>query len=194
MRLLLALSLLGASMLTVVPAPTPSDFLVVPGRSLGHLQLGDNANTLSKLGKGAYGDAAMQKAWGTWYGRRSANGAAPSELDVYTAPQNNDVDHHTVQVIRATSPWFHLANGLRPGSSLAAIRAAQGALPLVATFRLADGPHYLYDDAAHGIAFEADTTASFGCCQALIVHQVGKLLMQNYLPMPEYLKEVPPAR
>ncbi|TDN38477.1 hypothetical protein A8B98_24300 [Hymenobacter sp. UV11] len=176
------------------PRPTPNDFLVVPGHSLGHLQLGDNANTLSTLGKGAYGDAAMQKAWGTWYGRRPANGMAPSELDVYTAPQNNDVDHHTVQVIRATSPWFHLANGLRPGSSLEAIRVAYGKLPLVATFRMADGPHHLYDDMAHGIAFETDTTAGFGCCQALIVHQAGKLLMQNYLPMPEYLKQVPSAR
>lgn len=192
MRFPVVFGLLGLGLLAAA-APAPNDFLVVPGRSLGHLRLGAEAATLASLGKGAFGDGAMQKAWGTWYGH-AAPGARPSELDVYTAPQNNDVDHHTVQVIRATSPWFHLANGLRPGSSLAAIRAAQGALPLAATYRLADGPHHLYDDVARGIAFETDTTASFGCCQAVIVHQAGKPLTQLYLAMPEYLKQLPPAR
>lgn len=176
MHFSLAVVVAGLGLLAVAatPTPTPDDFLVVPGRSLGHVRLGDNAATFSQLGKASFGDAARQKAWGTWFGPRAANGAARSELDIYTALTHNNVDSHTVQVIRATSPWFHLANGLRPGSSLEAIRAAHGPLPLVATYRLPDGAHYLYDDVARGIAFEADTTAAFGCCQALIVHAPGK--------------------
>jgi len=193
MRFPLAVVVAGLGLLAVAatPTPTPDDFLVVPGRRLGHLRLGTNAATLSQLGKASFGDAAMQKAWGTWFGRRPADGSARSELDIYTALTNNNVDNHKVQVIRATSPWFHLANGLRLGSSLEAIRVAHGPLPLAATYRLPDGAHYLYDDVARGIAFEADTTAAFGCCQALIMHAPGKPVMQNYLSMPQYLKEVP---
>ena len=163
--------LLGLGLSAAGPAPAPADdFLVVPGRSLGHTHIGAPSSSLSMFGKGAYDDAAMQKAWSTWFGARSADGSPRSELDIYTAPQDNDVDHHTVQVMRATSPWFHLANGLRVGSSLEAILAAYGKLPLAATYPVHDHPHYLYDDVARGIAFETDAKTAYGCCVALIVH------------------------
>lgn len=183
---------LAAGLALGAAGPMPAaDFLGVPGHSLGHVQLGDNSTTLSKLGQADFSDAAMQKAWVTWFGHRPTDGSARSELDIYTAPQSNDADHHTVHIIRATSPWFHLASGLRPGSSLEAIRAAYGQLPLAATYRMHDGLHYLYDDVARGIAFEADTTAAFGCCQALIVHVPGQPAARSYLAMPQYLKETP---
>ena len=182
--------LLLLGLLNFLP-PSDADWLVVTGRSLGHLKLGADASTLAALGKAGYGDAAMQKAWATWYGSPSVLGAARSQLDVYTAPQSNDVDHHTVQVVRATSPWFHLAGGLRPGSALGAVRASYGGLPLAATYRVAGSTRYLYDDVAHGIAFEADGTADTACCQALIVHAPGRAVAQTYLPLPAYLPEVP---
>lgn len=88
--------------------------LVVPGRSLGNITLGASATTLAALGPATSGDAAMQKAWATWRGSRLATGGAPTQLDVYTAPAGNDVDHHNVQLVHATSPWFHLASGPAP--------------------------------------------------------------------------------
>lgn len=190
--LLLAGLLLSAAGPAPADAPAPTEeFLVVPGQSLGHTQIGAPASSLRMFGRGAYDDAAMQKAWSTWFGPRPADSSPRSELDIYTAPQNNDVDHHTVQIIRATSPWFHLANRLRVGSSLEAIRAAYGKLPLAATYPVHDHPRYLYDDVARGIAFETDAKNDFGCCVALIVHAPGKPVMQTELSMPEYLKEVP---
>jgi len=163
--------------------------LVVPGRSLGNITLGADATTLATLGPATTTDAAMQKAWATWRGSRPATGGAPTQLDVYTAPAGHDVDHHTVQIVRATSPWFHLANGLRPGARLSAIRQAYGQLPLATTYRVASHPRYLYDDVPRGVAFETDGTASSSRCQAVLIHLPGKAIAQGALPLGAYLQE-----
>jgi len=163
--------------------------LVVPGRSLGNITLGASATTLTALGPATSSDAATQKAWSTWLGSRPATGGAPTQLDVYTAPAGHDVEHHTVQVVRATSPWFHLANGLRPGARLSAIRQAYGKLPLATTYRVASRPRYLYDDVPRGVAFETDGTASSSRCQAVLVHLPGKAITQSALPLGAYLQE-----
>ena len=187
--ILLGLGLSLATSFSATPAPNR---LIVPGRSLGNLRLGENSATaLPPLGKASAGDAAMQKAWGTWYGRKPANGSAPTQLDVYTAPQNNDVDNHTVQVVRATSSWFQLANGLSAGSRLSTIRAVYGRLPLATSYRLAAGNRYLYDDVQKGVAFEIDGTASSSRCRAIIVHVPGKAVTSTYLSMATYLKDLP---
>lgn len=182
------------SLAGLLATPPAADWLVVPGHSLGHVVLGADAATLAALGKPTTGDAAMQKAWTTWLGSRPASGSAPSQLDVYTAPQNNDVDHHTVQLVRATSPWFHLANGLRPGSSLRTIRAVYGALPLAATYQLPTGRRYLYDDVRRGIAFETDGTAATSHCRAVVVHQAGQAVATAGLPLGAYLAQKMPAQ
>lgn len=177
---------------TAGQAPAAADsaapaFWVEPGRSLARLRLGAEASTaLAPLGKPSFADAAMQKAWGTWYGRDSAR----TQLDVYTAPQNNDVDHHTVQLVRTTSREFRLPNSLGVGSPLSEIQAAYGRLPLATTYQLKAGPRYLYDDVKRGVAFETDGQAADSHCRAVIVHLPGQAVMTAALPMPEYLKQL----
>jgi hypothetical protein len=175
--------------LGMAPAPTPAQ-LVVPGRSIGSLRLGtDPAVSLPPLGPPATTDGAMLKAWATWYGQPA------SQLDVYTAPPpGDDGSHKSVQVVRATSPFFRLANGLRNGSTLTQIKAVYGRLPLATTYRLAVGTRYLYDDVARGIAFETDGTAAGSHCRALIVHLPGRAVAQTNLPLASYLKELPMRR
>jgi hypothetical protein len=186
------LTLLLAPLITlfsgIAPAPTPAQ-LVVPGRSIGSLRLGtDPAISLPPLGPSATTDGAMLKAWATWYGQ----GKPASQLDVYTAPPpGDDGSHKSVQVVRATSAFFRLANGLHNGSTLTQIKAAYGRLPLAITYRLAAGTRYLYDDVAHGIAFETDGTAAGSHCRALIVHLPGRAVAQTNLPLASYLKELP---
>jgi hypothetical protein len=186
------LTLLAAPLATVffgiAPAPTPAQ-LVVPGHSIGSLGLGtDPAISLPPLGPPASTDGAMLKAWATWYGQ----GRPPSQLDVYTAPPpGDDGSHKSVQVVRATSTFFRLANGLRNGSTLAQIKAVYGQLPLATTYRLAAGTRYLYDDVAHGIAFEIDGAVASSHCRALIVHLPGRAVAQTNLPLASYLKELP---
>lgn len=166
---------------------TASAFVVAPGRSLARLRLGAEASAaLAPLGKPSFADAAMQKAWGTWYGKDSAR----TQLDVYTAPQDNDVDHHTVQLVRTTSREFRLPNSLGVGSPLSEIQAAYGHLPLATTYQLKAGTRYLYDDVKQGVAFETDGKAADSRCRALIVHLPGQALMTAALPMPEYLKQL----
>ena len=170
-------------LLATAPPPAPAQ-LVVPGRSLGGLRLGaDPALALPPLGPPAFSDAATLKAWATWYGR----GRPPAQLDVFTSLRPGVDTRKSIQAVRATSPYFCLANGLRAGSTLAQVRAAYGRLPLVATYRLAAGPRYLYDDARRGIAFETDGQLAGSHCRALVVHEPGA----GYLSLAGYLKDLP---
>jgi hypothetical protein len=174
--------------LGAVSLPTPAQ-LVVPGRSIGSLRLGtDPAVSLPPLGPPSVTDGAMLKAWATWYGK----GQSLAQLDVYTAPPpGDDGSHKSVQVVRATSTYFRLANGLRNGSTLTQIRASYGRLPVATTYRLAAGTRYLYDDVRRGIAFELDGTAASSHCRALIVHLPSRAVAQTNLPLASYLKELP---
>ncbi len=185
--------------LTVLTAPGPAaNLLIVPGRSVGAIRLGAAPGKAGlPTAPPAASDAAMLKAWATWYGAPGTGGnrsAVPTELDVYTAPPaGDDGSHKAVQLVRATSPWFRLAGGLRVGASLRAIRAAHGALPLAATYRLPGGLRYLYDDAARGIAFETDGPGAGSTCRAIVVHLPGPAAQKNYAMMGNYLKNLPPA-
>jgi len=178
--LLFTVALLGA-------APTPQQ-LVMPGRSLGQVQLGlaPAAAHLPTTPPNST-DGAMGKAWASWYGARPAHGA-PTELDVYTAPPpGDDGSHRSVQVVRATSPYFQLANGLHVGSRLRNIRAAYGALPLATTYSVPGGVRYLYDAGAKGIAFETNGKASDSKCTAVIVHLPKLAAKKFYVSMGQYL-------
>lgn len=181
-------SLLLASWLGLFSSapPTPAQ-LVVPGRRLGNLKLGADVATLAPYGPAAYGDNAMQKGWNTWFGA----GHPPAQLDVYSALVPGPDTHKVVQVVRATSTHFYLANGLRNGSTLHQLRECYGQLPLAATYQLKAGPRYLYDDVRRGIAFELDGKTSTSQCRALIVHKPGQPAAQIYLAMQAYLPEVP---
>jgi hypothetical protein len=159
----------------------------VPGRSLGNLKLGADVATLAPYGPADYSDAAMQKAWATWYG----TGHPAAQLDVYSTMIPGQDTHKSVQVVRATSPYFRLANGLRNGSTLHQIQECYGQLPLASSYQLKAGTRYLYDDVKRGIAFELDGKTSTSVCRALVVHLPGQSVNKIYLAMPIYLKEVP---
>ncbi|RYE67039.1 MAG: hypothetical protein EOO81_10875 [Oxalobacteraceae bacterium] len=107
--------------LAELAAPAPAQ-LVVPGRSLGNLKLGADVATMAAYGPAAYGDNAMQKGWNTWFG----TGHPPAQLDVYSTLVPGQDTHKTVQVVRATSTYFRLANGLRNGSTLHQVRECYG--------------------------------------------------------------------
>jgi len=182
------LRLLLAPLLVLLLAPTPPPAqLVVPGRSLGSLKLGADVATLATYGPPDYSDAAMQKAWATWYG----TGHPAAQLDVYSTMVPGRDTHKSVQVVRATSPYFRLANGLRNGSTLHQIQECYGRLPLASSYQLKAGPRYLYDNVPLGIAFELDGQRSTSICRALVVHLPGQPVSKIYLAMPIYLKEVP---
>ncbi|MCA8829606.1 hypothetical protein [Hymenobacter pini] len=162
--------------------------LIGPGKSLGNIKLGTSPETLTSLGPAATTDAAMQKAWATWYGGTAAK---RTQLDVYTAASGPDM-RKSIQAVRATSPFFHTAGGIGSGSTLAEIRRACGPLVLAGSYRPKPGaaPHYFYDNARAGIAFETDGTAASSRCTAVLVHLPGKDVKSNYLSIVSYLQLV----
>lgn len=189
MRLAPALFVTAAcASLALVPAPNP---LVAPGRSLGNIRLSAPADSLAWLGPTSFGDAAMQKAWATWFSKAGKANDTPHQIDVYTTGVGPDL-RKEVQLIRATSPWFHTVEGIRVGSTLATVKAACGPLTLAETYTTAPqaGPRYLYDNARAGIAFELNGQTATSRCMAIIVHQPGQKVNETYLSMTQYLKEV----
>jgi len=174
------------ALLGLAPAPSP---LVAPGRSIGNVTLGASPETLEQLGPAATSDAAMQKAWATWYGKSTESGASPTQFDVYTAATGPDM-HKSIQMIRATSSWFHTVGGLHPGSTLASLRQACGPFKLATSY--APTPkaslRYIYDNAKAGIAFELDGQTANSHCTAVIVHLPGQSGPSTYMAMTQYLK------
>src|ERR1043166_7948146 len=72
-------------------ASSPADTLsnvhsndtIIAGQSVGKIQIGASDATLNMLGKADLSDAAMGKAWLTWYGKQDETNR--TELNVYTA-------------------------------------------------------------------------------------------------------------
>ena len=93
--------------------------LIVAGESVGKITLGTDASTLqSTLGKPDMSDAAMGKAWTTWYGKKRDEHNNKTELNIYTAYKDTSMREQTVQQIRTTSSFFTTADSMHVYSSL----------------------------------------------------------------------------
>jgi hypothetical protein len=151
-------------MMLLVLAP----WLVVPGQSLGRVQIGANPEkALATLGRPTYGDAAMGKSWSTWVGKGGGR------LDVYTVRDATGTSRErvTVHLARATSASFHLANGFKPGSSIKSLQRAYPAAKVTGSYKAPSGTIRLWDDVQRGLAWEA---APNGRVLALIAHRKGE--------------------
>ncbi len=99
--------------------------LIVPGDRVDKILLHSYAANLEVLpGKPGASDAAMGKAWSTWYGDRKGNATAATELDIYTAYADASMRTHTVQQVRLNSSFFATAEGIHIGSTLDEIKTA----------------------------------------------------------------------
>ncbi|HEY8914967.1 MAG TPA: hypothetical protein VIM87_00975, partial [Chitinophaga sp.] len=62
-----------------------SEKLVSAGKGIGKIDLGSNADKLTELlGKPDFSDAAMGKAWLTWYSKRRDEHNNRNELNIFT--------------------------------------------------------------------------------------------------------------
>jgi hypothetical protein len=165
-----------------LPAPTDSAYLIVPGGSIGHINLGMPATELQDImGKADNGDAAMGKSLQFWL---SADTLRPRKyVAVYTV---NDFDGSgnppEVRQVQVTSPEFRTGSGLGPGSSLASIREQFRQLqPLAYYTNEAGQPVYIFDAQAQGIAFEVTVPDSIST--AVTIHPKGADVTDTYLPI-----------
>src|SRR5207244_3305346 len=93
--------------------------LIVAGKSIGKINLGMNDSLLGVvLGKADMSDAAMGKAWLTWYGKKPDEHNNKTELNIFTSYKDTSMREKVVQQVRTTSPFFSTASGLHVYSSL----------------------------------------------------------------------------
>jgi len=96
--------------------------LIVPGENIGNALLNTNADSLeTKFGKPDMSDAAMGKAWLTWYGKKDEHNNK-TELNIYTTYKDTSMQEKTVQQIRTTSSFFSTENNVHVYSSLDEIK------------------------------------------------------------------------
>lgn len=174
---------------TVVPAPESSgqtenqpapktNTAVIAGQSIGNISLGMDARDLDAiLGPPDLSDSAMGKSWLTWYSDRSGKISGKSELNIFTAYENAQMQRKVVRLIRVTSADFGIA-GIASGASFSDIKHRFPDIANAGSYALHDAKEAveLYDDEPNGIAFEFRN----GLCIALLVHPRDNDMMLDY--------------
>ncbi|MBV9960963.1 MAG: hypothetical protein JO072_01835 [Parafilimonas sp.] len=164
---------------------TKADKLIVPGERIGKAVLNTNSDSLETLfGKADFSDAAMGKAWLTWYGKRDEHNNK-TELDIYTSYKDTSMREKSVQQIRTTSSYFNTGNNIHVYSSLEEIKEA---FPQVHKIQqnMADAKKFIvYDDVQNGIAFTIVNTNGQKICTAIFVHLKGRKVTDIYIAAPQ---------
>jgi hypothetical protein len=156
--------------------------VLIAGESVGKISLGTDASTLqSILGKPDMSDAAMGKAWTTWYGKKRDEHNNKTELNVYTAYKDTSMREQTVQQIRTTSSFFVTADSIHVYSSLDDIENKY-AVKKAAQYKSSDGRTItVYDDKKNGIAFEIVSANTQNICTGIIIHAKNKSVNDIYI-------------
>jgi hypothetical protein len=158
---------------TILVKTTDKKQLIVPGKSIGLTHLGQNAETLAALGRPDFSDAAMGKAWSTWYSKDDKK----NELSIYTTYKDSEMTEKVIRLIRITSPEFKTKEGISTGSSVNTIRNSYPKLILCGKYKDAEGTVEIYDAVDLGIAFEIRKEN----CISIIIHETGKKVTDEYI-------------
>ncbi len=168
---------------TAIAAEPASNKLIVEGRSVGNVEIGMDDSKLEVFGKPDMSDAAMGKAWLTWYGKKPDEHNNKTQLNVYTTYKDTSMRSKTVQQIRTTSSFFETANGLHVYSAFNEIQEKFQKLKKAATYTDEGRDIVLYDAQQQGIAFEIATANNQQICTGIIVHKPGIKVTQVYLSL-----------
>lgn len=147
--------------------------LIIPGKRIGLTALEQNAETLSSLGKPDFSDAAMGKAWATWYSKDGQK----NELNIYTTYKDAELKEKVVRQIRITSPKFKTSEGIATGKTLTDIKKNYPEVKLVGKYKANGQTIELYDAVNSGISFEIQKDT----CISIIIHKSGKKVTEEYL-------------
>lgn len=163
---------------TIAAEKVSAKMLILPGQSIGNIALFQNAETLEGiLGKPDLSDAAMGKAWLTWFSKVSDT-VTGNELNIYTTYKDNEMLEKVVRQIRITSNEFKTSEGMSTGKSLNEIQQFYPNLEIVGKYDLeTQMPVTVYDDTASGIAFEFINNI----CDGIIIHEKGQKVSEQYL-------------
>jgi len=159
-------------------------FLVVAGRSVGEIALGEDMEQVGKkLGRPNAGDAAMGKAWGIWYSNDST-AKHRNEIAVYSSYRDTSMRVKDVKQIRITSNKFKTQDGLATGTTLEATKQRFPTIEKLSAYLNEEKDTVtVYDAKKDGIGFEFLKGKSI----SLTVHQVNIAVNATYLTLhPEW--------
>lgn len=149
----------------------PQVLLIIPAQRVGLTEINQDAALLdSILGVPDLSDAAMGKAWLTWYGKTADVNSGKYELNIFTTYKDSQMMSKVVRQIRVTSPDFKIAsNGLSTGRSKSDFEKQYPDLKRVATYKNKENniETELYEVENGGIAFEFEA----GFCYSIIVFE-----------------------
>lgn len=153
----------------------PASDLIVPGKSIGKMMIGENsAKVFDLLGKPDMGDAAMGKALATWY---QGHDTAGSQVQVFFSRQMGTADDTSrVKQIRVTSPAFETADQIHVNTLFKDI-SAKFKLDSIALYQQGGKAFSVYAATSEGIAFEVGDDRR---CAGIIVFKAG--LPLSYFP------------
>lgn len=163
---------------------TAENQLIIAGESIGKIKLGMSSSQLTaELGNADMSDAAMGKAWLTWYGKKPDEHNNVTELNVFITYKDTSMQVQTVQQVRTTSSFFRTENDLHVYSDLDTIQSKFAGLTKAATYTDSSGRNIIiYDARQQGIAFEI-TAQPQKICIGIIVHTTGIRVTQTYLSL-----------
>ncbi|WP_154402490.1 hypothetical protein [Mucilaginibacter endophyticus] len=146
-----------------------SNWLITPGKSIGHIVLNDDAqNVINQLGKPDSSDAAMGSSLLVWFaGHNPAGNRTAVSTHHNMGGKDESVSH--VQKILVTSPKFKTGDGVGVGSSKQEIQKTY-TLKSTSTYNKAGEKVQVYTDLAKGISFEIDSN---GKCIGVVVHKAN---------------------
>lgn len=167
-----------------------SVLLIIPGKQVGCLYLGQNMKDVDKLlGRPDDGDAAMGSALGIWYSldKKKKDTLKTNPLIIFSAYRDSNMVVKDVKQISVSAPGFSTAEGLHTGVSLAQLKAIYPSLKKTESYVGKSNKDSLivYDVIDKGVAFDIQQDI----CTEITVHQEDKAVNAVYLTVhPEWKK------
>lgn len=168
---------------TIINEESSANKVIIPGKSIGNIEIGMDDSRLEIFGKPDMSDAAMGKAWLTWYGKKPDEHNNKTQLNVYTAYKDTGMRAKTVQQVRTTSSFFETADGLHVYASLNDIKQLYPKLKKVAVYKDEGREIDIYDAQQQGIAFEVVNANQQQICTGIIIHKPGVKVTQVYVSL-----------
>ncbi len=162
-----------------------SNNTIVPGKNIGKIEIGMSDQSLEHLlGKSDASDAAMGKAWLTWYGKKTDEHNNKTQLNVYISYRDTSMRDKSVQQIRTTSSFFKTTQNIHVYSSLDDIKKVFPGIKKVPQGTSDAKRFTIYNDVNNGIAFEIVDANGQQICSAIFVHIKDKGVRDIYIDAP----------
>jgi len=146
-----------------------TDWLITPGKSIGHIVLNDDVqNVIKRLGKPDSSDAAMGSSLMVWYANHNSAGSRTAVFAHHNMG-GKDESVSYVQKILVTSPQFKTNDGIGVGTTKEDIQKVYTLKP-TSSYTNKTGKVQVYTDLAKGISFEIDGS---GKCIGVVVHKAN---------------------